>query len=164
MLTLEYPTLYHYRARKMNLVIESARQTGSHWCKPSGIWLTPDSDDNWEWFCRAEDFQTNRLKVRFEIKLKPEAKIIWIKNKAALESFELLYSHKNSSLKDYDLINWSEVASDAQGILITPYISECRFGHNWYYPWDCSSACVWDADAIESIRLDENYVPKKDKI
>lgn len=50
-------------------------------------------------------------------------------------------------------IDWQAVASDHDGIIISPYNWPARHEMIWYYPWDCASGCIWNADAITSITI-----------
>ena len=54
------------------------------------------------------------------------------------------------------IINWLAVARDYDGILIAPYCYTRRMTLDWYNTWDCASACVWNARAIERV----DYVGK----
>ena len=69
-----------------------------------------------------------------------------------------------ASHREYDCINWPKVESDGfTGIEINPYLWARRLeGGMWYYGWDCASGCVWDANAVKSVkliaRLDRNRV------
>lgn len=53
------------------------------------------------------------------------------------------------------MINWPAVAIEYQGVIVAPYSWERR--NSWYYPWDCASGCIWDAAAIESITVDQEW-------
>jgi hypothetical protein len=45
---------------------------------------------------------------------------------------------------NFDKVDWHEVASIWDGIEICPYQDDLRLSmHNWYYPWDVASGCVW---------------------
>ncbi len=50
-------------------------------------------------------------------------------------------------------VDWTRIASEYQGIIIAPYVWECRLNDscNWYYGWDCASGCIWDAAAVALI-------------
>ena len=56
-------------------------------------------------------------------------------------------------------VSWAGVEADGyHGIVISPYCWERRLARHarWYYPWDCASGCIWNADAIASVALMEN--------
>lgn len=52
-------------------------------------------------------------------------------------------------------IDWTQVAKQYKGLLISPYIFERRIYKDtaWYYTWDCASGCVWDVSCI--LRLEK---------
>jgi hypothetical protein len=101
-----------------------------------------------------------------EVVLKPDAKILHLSDRASILEF-----HKNFSFDllaevapdhqghPMEMIAWENVAEEFQGMIICPYLwdMELRFNKNmlWYYSWDCSSGCIWDHRAIESIKLIE---------
>lgn len=135
--------------------------------KPKGLWITPENaPDNWEDWCIAEDFHQADLNFVHVVTLRKDANLLVINDEAGIDAFTDTYGmnilealgHAGSFFRDRykDGIRWDNVATLYQGILIPNYIHSRRliFGdHNaaWYYPWDCASGCIWNADAVESI-------------
>ena len=151
-----FPIVYHYSSLSEVFPLTYKEQTGNF--KPSGFWVTSDGDDNWEKWCRAEDFGLDKLVHRFRVKIRDDAKIRFIQNSKQLMEFQEEFSKPiDNNLDDLYLMNWKKVATEYQGILIIPYLWRHRLDTMWYYPWDCSSGCIWNPLAIESINYDETY-------
>lgn len=123
--------------------------------KPSGLWLSDESDYGWKQWCRDNEFRTNGLKcvTRFAV---DEKQILIISSLTQIESFSDEYGCRPSWVKSgikLKFIDWEKVTENYAGVIITPYINEarllCKFF--WYYGWDCASGCVWDLSALEMI-------------
>jgi hypothetical protein len=124
--------------------------------KPKGIWLSVDGADDWPQFCKDADFRLNMLKVRHIVTLRPDARILKLSTANDIYDFTRRY---DARLDRIPVIDWRRVASEWQGIVIAPYIYECRMemATSWYYPWDCASGVIWDAAAVESIAVDRSW-------
>lgn len=139
----------------------SVQQIGARDYKPSGLWISVDGEDNWEQFCAEESFRDLNAQYRYQVELAPGANILRLSSAQALREFTAQHHppKQHPYLGEGDFvdwpIDWTEVASLYQGILITPYQWECRSdpGTFWYYTWDCASGCIWDASAISSVKL-----------
>ncbi len=129
--------------------------------KPIGLWVSVEhenSDMNWKEWCEGESFQLENLKYAHEITLKKDATIFYIKTPEELFSFTREYPY---STRTYDIeydtykLNWNKISEEYQGIIITPYLWECRLSieSSWYYCWDCSSGCIWDLTCIDKFEL-----------
>lgn len=124
--------------------------------KPKGLWLSDESQvESWHWWCTSEDFRPEHLSVQtiFEVDM---TNVLHLKNADDLMQFSRNYNEplkRRDRYIDYP-INWKLVAEDYKGILITPYIWECRLGNlltQWYYLWDCASGCFWDVSCLQLI-------------
>jgi hypothetical protein len=112
--------------------------------KPRGFWVSDDADEcNWRSWCESEEFGCGP-KFAHEIYLHPSARILIIGTNEEFDAFNAEYGVRDIS----EYIAWDRVCAEYQGIIITPYLYERRFGPLWYYTWDCASGCIWDADAI----------------
>lgn len=136
--------------------------------KPNGFWFSVEEDpDDYSWFdwCKAENFRLKNLKYKHAVIISPEAKILHLNSVADIERFSHEYfandpfeSFRQSYFGRKEtyiyLINWKNVQKFYDGIIISPYQFSCRLHSSttWYYPWDCSSGCVWNLDKI-SIKL-----------
>lgn len=119
--------------------------------KPNGLWISVEGfEEDWGWknWCLASDFDVERLECKHEVFLREDANILYISTLEELKEMG----------EGYD-INWHYYTKKYQGIIIAPYIGEGRY-IRWYAGWDCSSGCIWDMTAIQSIKQDENYVPE----
>lgn len=124
--------------------------------KPKGLWVSDEDEYGWREWCTGEDYGTDRLKVAHEITLADDATILRITAEYGIDEFTRMYRATGYERDGYRL-NWPEIATVHQGILITPYVGNRRLSMHcgWYYPWDCASGCIWDSEAIESFRVVE---------
>lgn len=148
--------LYHYSKDK--LILDKNRcYAEKNICgdKPGGLWISVDYD--WQIWCEEEGYRTDRLVNQCEIVLCECEKILFINNKDELLNFTKNFRDKFSDLNRYNdctcSLDWSSVKSIYKGILIYPYIYECRLNSltQWYYTWDCASGCIWDLSCIDEV-------------
>lgn len=131
--------------------------------KPQGFWITDDSEDCWKSFCKDENFRLDALTHKHEVVL-DESEILIIRSVPELDAFSQFYSSDYWWGPDEEptkwcdrVLDWSAVAKDYDGIIITPYQWSRRMEHRtrWYYTWDCASGCIWRVRAIKEIKLIE---------
>ena len=115
--------------------------------KPIGLWVSVG--DAWRDWCEAEQFHMESLEYVSEVTLADDADILRMGTGEELDDFTDRYGDGQYG----DLIAWDEVARHHQGIIIDPYVWERRLELSWYYGWDCASGCIWDAAAIEEIKV-----------
>lgn len=113
--------------------------------KPRGLWYAIGS--SWIDWVRNEmpEWETDNV---FSIEI-DESKIKKITNSQEIMEFTKQYK---VDYHGFIIIDWRKVAQDYSGIEISPYISKARRGLNWYYTWDVASGCIWNQDAITSIK------------
>lgn len=149
--------------------------------KPRGFWVSVEgNEDGWADWCRGENFRLEELVYEYEVKLKPDARILYLSTQEELRDFTKKYydpdgimnkvSQEVHAENDFGFpasvhdIDWPAVARKYQGIIIAPYIYSCRLSPptDWYYTWDCASGCIWNARAIESVKPTgkTNPIPK----
>lgn len=122
---------------------------GDH--KPQGLWVSVNGPDDWPSWCRSEEWGLGSLKHQYAVTLAGESDVLRIATPDELRAFDAAFA--DSSLHGWG-IRWRDVAERWQGIIIAPYQWECRLTEpRWYYGWDCASGCIWDASAIDSVRL-----------
>lgn len=151
--------LLHYSATPLG-EIRSIPQPSDHSraFKPRGLWLSVEGDYDWKSWCEGEIFCLENLACAHEVTLHPSAKILRISDADGIddltERFPVYFPISGHDAYIYG-IQWAEIAKDYQGIIIAPYIWSRRLDMkaNWYYSWDCSSGCIWDASAIQSVKL-----------
>jgi hypothetical protein len=132
----------------------------AHQPKPSGLWLSVDGEYDWYWWCRSENFPCGHL--RYKVRLQREERLLWLTTPDELHAFTEKYSVDVTEFFHVDgkpdhnwyghYINWCAVAIKYAGIVIAPYQWSLRMQYMWYYPWDCASACIWDASCIRSFK------------
>lgn len=159
-------TLSHY-SEHADLVPHSVNQDPEgRGDKPNGLWVSVDGPDDWREWCEGNDFGC--LDHRFMVTLAEDANLLVIPDLTTMQAFtaefripdrygSLGISSLSAMLEDRD-IDWSAVAGRWQGILIPNYLRSYSFyGHDvtpfWYWGWDCTSGCIWDASAIASVEL-----------
>lgn len=115
--------------------------------KPFGFWLSDDSDLGWAQWWRDNSWDDELGFIRHVVELAPDANILTLTT--ADEVRALHPASKGFS------VDWSDIVASYDGIAITPYQWACRLPVDWYYCWDVASACIWNLDAIASIRPQE---------
>lgn len=138
--------LMHFSNAK-TITVESRSQDRSHY-KPRGFWVSDESaEDGWSTWCRNESFGIGRN--AFSIELAPDVRLLSLTTDWDVRLFD-----QDFAAGDGYYIDWPRVAQYHQGILITPYQWTLRLSDvRWYYPWDCASGCIWDANAITEVQL-----------
>lgn len=135
--------------------------------KPNGLWVSVQGDNDWEEWCKNEEYGLDHLQVSYEVVLKPNANILKLKTPKQVcnltKKYPVLRDQWNDIMgkllcRSYE-IDWPKVKSEYQGIIIAPYQWDCRFLQetSWYYGWDCASGCIWDLDCVKEFTLQENY-------
>lgn len=121
--------------------------------KPQGLWFSVG--EAWKDWCEAERFGLDRLLHVSPIVLGRGAKILRLRNPAALDKFTAAY--RTPLLPGTDLrsfvIDWPKVSESYDGIVIAPYQWRRRLSIEafWYYGWDCASGCIWRRRAVALI-------------
>ena len=144
--------LVHYSIHVVHRV-RSKRQTNVLGFKPEGFWVSVENfEPNWKTWCEAEQYDIGNLKVPYDVRLREDAEILWLRTAEDIDKFTADYdARKGASIRICN-IDWKRLAENHRGIIIAPYQWSRRFStkYSWYYAWDCASGCIWDARAIES--------------
>lgn len=155
--------LLHWSIRPVDTVESVDQEPGESAIhhKPHGFWVSVgDGEDGWREWCESSDFGIARLAECHRVTLVEGANILRISSAHELLDFTRCFEamrewQKKSSDLDWrgNAIDWREVAKKHDGIIIAPYIWECRLNprSHWYYSWDVASGCIWNADAIAGI-------------
>lgn len=117
--------------------------------KPAGFWLSDESANiSWKKWCIAEEYRLSRLShwTDFFVDL---TDVLLIENKSKLLDF-----HEKFRKRRKNIINWKRLSKKYKGIIITPYLNECRFDKvvDWYYTWDVASGVFWDVSCLDRIQ------------
>lgn len=150
----------HYGQEPLTQIAEmgdaDVRQNLLQGYKPVGLWFSVEGHgDGWKEFVEGSGYHARDRKFfrnATEIIFHPDAKILRLRTAKDLDKFTAKWRYLTRTLIGID---WPWVADSYDGIVIAPYCHARRFfaaGHLWYYPWDCSSGCVWRARAVESLR------------
>ncbi len=170
--------LVHFSSNPIKKVYSTPRDEAGFGNKPNGLWVSDEEDHGWRTWCNDNDYGHGEgaFDHAYEVKLAPNANILYIKN--ALELLKFTHEYKAKSpmngtragvVREYEIvydIDWPRVMEKYQGIIITPYIWELRLEMltSWYYGWDCASGCIWDAEAVERIKLLDMESTKNENI
>lgn len=149
--------LIHYSdkpLKKLRSMEQEKPQTAAD--KPKGLWFSVGAD--WKRTCKANRWKWAKLDVATDLKLKRGAKILRLECSIQMYEFtekygvECPFASKHPMPFLEPVIDWRRVAKEYQGIIIAPYLHECRNDTLtfWYYTWDCASGCIWDMDAVVS--------------
>ncbi len=162
--------LFHYSRNEVEkLVPEFYEKYKQHWpeegsMKPCGLWISVEDDpDDHNWFdwCKGEQFRLESLYHKYAVTISEDAKILHLKTVEDIISFSLEYAANDPfdfarksllSRREYIyMIAWSRVKEKYDGMIISPYQWGARMGSEtaWYYPWDCSSGCIWNLDKVK---------------
>ncbi|HKT90139.1 MAG TPA: hypothetical protein VJQ59_16960 [Candidatus Sulfotelmatobacter sp.] len=146
-------TFTHYSGRPID-ALQHVQYRQIHSVKPEGFWISVDGEEDWKEWCQSNNLRTEDLKHAYAVELDGESNILWLKKPTDVDEFEKRYCSEPSTDGFISpLINWPEVASQYDGIVISPYYWERRWGRGsiWYYSLDCASGCIWNLDAIARI-------------
>jgi hypothetical protein len=151
-------TLRHYSYEPLPAVLsvpQREREYQLSYSKPCGFWVSVVGEDDWASWCKSESYRDTENQFATDVILDLSANVLVMRSHLELDGFTSQFGEE-TRYRDY-AINWSAVAKAYQGIIIAPYIRSARMSLNWYYPWDCASGCIWDANAIA--RLEAAPIP-----
>ena len=142
----------HFSNTKIDLstLVDTAQPKNGTF-KPRGLWISVDGEGDWPEWCEAEDFCNTDDQYRHAVVLTESARILHLANSEEVDSFDKLYHGSDSLLE----IDWFAVAKKYDGIIIAPYsrMHYSSYASLWHSAWDCSSGCIWNKSAIESIEI-----------
>jgi hypothetical protein len=163
-------TLLHYADQPVTLDRSlSYPQENLRGGKPHGLWVSVQGEDDWETWCRAEEFCLGSLQHVHRVVLRETADVLWLRTPQAVEAFHQEWSYETESerrmaddrmfgdhhgrqfLRKQWPVAWDKVVDRWDGIVIAPYQWSLRLGGPfWYWGVDCASGALWNLDAIES--------------
>lgn len=124
--------------------------------KPNGLWLSIVGISDWENYCIKTETDLEKLKSEFQIMLKPDAKILYLYNNDVFQKFLKKYGYYAEGIVEHNVndtpelsIRWERIIANYQGIVVSivmPYLHNIG---SWRYTWCCTSACIWDLQAVE---------------
>jgi len=126
--------------------------------RPNGLWLSITGIHDWEHYCLTNRSNLINLKYEFQVKLKPQSKILMLHNQATFEDFIKKYAsypegiarHGESNTLTLS-IRWNEIIKDYQGLALSFIMPKLYNIDLWYDTWCCTTACIWDLQAVEKV-------------
>jgi len=159
------PTSYeyiHYTGENIDTIdlnrsyTQSAANVKFH--TPNGLWLSIAGKNDWEQYCIRNSYNLCNLKYEFQVILKPYAKILILNNKNAYKKFEKNYGYYTEKIKIYEKkyphtfsIRWDEIIKNYQGLALPTILPKMNNMGLFYDIWRCTSACIWDLQAVERV-------------
>jgi len=157
------PTSYeyiHYTGEEIDTLdlnrayTQTAEKLASH--TPNGLWLSITGINDWETYCLKNNYNLANLKNEFQVKLKPHAQMLILYDDAAFDDFEKKYGYyaEGTEIHGKDRafsVRWDEIIKDYQGLALPHIFPQLNTKGAWYDTWRCTSACIWDLQAVEKI-------------
>lgn len=120
--------------------------------KPTGLWY--GFGTSWIDFIRQEipDRETEHV-FKIEVEYNSEDMITIDNDKTFLWFSKRFKDPENEGRFGNHKINWPEVTKKYKGIEFPIYFNKYRrdLEHDWYYPWDIASGCIWDLSAVKKV-------------
>jgi hypothetical protein len=123
---------------------------------PNGLWLSVAGTNDWEKYCLKNSHRLENLQSKYQVTLKPNAKILFLHNEAVFKDFEKEYGYYQEGIEihgdNYTLnlsIAWERIITDYQGIIVPLALPKLYNMGLWYDAWGCTSGCLWDLQAVE---------------
>lgn len=142
--------LVHFSTVPLGDLKSVADQAKARTYKPHGFWLSDeDAEQSWSKWCTDDDYGLGAVTTTFD--LVAGHNVLILSTASDLRDFTADFSRGTE--RYHADVDWQGVADKYQGMLITPYQWTLRLDStvNWYYPWDCASACVWDVAALRRV-------------
>ena len=117
---------------------------------PNGLWLSVAGIHDWERYCRKNNFRLDALQYEFQISLKPQARILILHNNTSFEGFIKEYGRYGENYFNLS-IRWEEIINNYQGIALPRIFPQLMNMFWWYKTWCCTSACIWDLQAVKKV-------------
>ena len=155
-LNLSLPATYeyiHYTARGITALdlnrtyAQTSKDFERH--KPNGLWLSITGNNDWEKNCLKANYRLDSLKSKFLVFLKEASKILILHSTATYDNFAKKYGYYSEQGRRVLLFRWEEILKDYQGIAVPRLYSEIFGIVQWHNAWRCTSACIWDLQAVK---------------
>lgn len=123
------------------------------YAKPVGLWLSDESEYGWTAWNRDEQFVAAWEQPRTDFRILPSANVLHLATLEEVLALQPEYGTQSLYPGGTSGIDWTRLAREYDGILVTPYQWQARLDNraSWYYGWDCASACIWNLTALERI-------------
>lgn len=152
--------LIHYSTSYLSEVRSCRQDPRRNIGKPNGLWVSVEGEDDWANWCKDNDFGC--LDYATEVVLRQSANVLRLSSACDLDEFHAKHSYVahryGVDLGNRTDIDWTAIAKSYDGIIIAPYVWSRRLNFDksgcvsdWYYGWDCSSGCIWNASAVDRL-------------
>ena len=141
---LKYSEHMRIHMSKTPFELEKRMFTQRATMKPKGFWY--GFGNEWIDWVRSEmpDWEGKYI---YEVDI-GNTNVLKIDTHFDLMKFHRKYAERKQIARD-DLLDWSEVAKEYDGIEINPYQYEARYQYMWYYGWDVASGCIWNLNNVK---------------
>ena len=148
---LKYPEHMRIHMSKTPFELEKRMFTQRATMKPKGFWY--GFGNEWIDWVRSEmpDWEGKYI---YEVDI-GNTNVLKIDTHFDLMKFHRKYAERKQIARD-DLLDWSEVAKEYDGIEINPYQWEARCQYMWYYGWDVASGCIWNLNNVKLKLITDN--------
>ena len=124
--------------------------------RPQGLWYACDK----EWKQHIQMYWKSKMseykhKYLLEVNLN---RMCVLRTEQEVKYFHRVYRQEN----DPNMIDWSAVAEDYDGIEICPHQNELKYQLDWYETWDVAGGCIWGSGAFKSISEIDNDISDKE--
>lgn len=151
---------YHFSSKPLKNIRSLSQETigFTAYDKPNGFWYS--CGDDWLKFLETEmPYELNSKIYVYEVDI-DDSKILKMSTASDLDAFTEKYHVKDAAKLlipnlsyTKQTIDWDMVAKEYSGVEICPYIGSRRLQLSWYYGWDVASGCIWNRDAVKSVKL-----------
>jgi hypothetical protein len=146
--------LVHYSSKPISELHVVAQR--EYDLKPLGLWVSDDDcANNWFNWCVGEGFRLEALTHIHDVQLSAKADICVLGSAYDIRQFTTKFRTSEETKLSSWCLDWPRVRQFYDGLIITPYIWDCRLDLEtiWYNTWDCASGCIWNPAAVASIQL-----------
>jgi hypothetical protein len=118
--------------------------------KPNGLWFSVGNGADWR-AAVMERFNPEYITCQTEVVLSQAANICRLNGAQHIDGFTAEYGKLYKAR--LQVIDWTRVASQFDGIIIAPHCNErCEDKTWWYKCWEVSCGCVWTPSAVKCLR------------
>ena len=146
----------HYGSTEFDIDVFERAYTRSFDVKPeSGFWASPkDSENDWDSWCKREQFHKNHPNIRCEFTIEPGAKVMHV---STLDDILFLLQNYPTQLQS-GVLPWGNYMEAGLPHLMIDYEAMSKdfdglsYDHaalgNILGPWDCDSICIFNPECM----------------
>lgn len=111
-----------------------------------GFWASPvAANRGWLDWCVTEDFRIETLSTHFEFNIRADAKILYIRNKAEMDSTLKYKTDFGITGLRMTYLDWERIAADGYQAIVFEMNNDTHWDYNL---WDVDTLVVIDPDII----------------